>query len=395
MDNSGNVCVTGTSYGIENGYDYATIKYNFSGIEQWSSRYNGPGNGSDYVSSIAVDGSGNVFVTGWSWGTGTSWDYATIKYNALGVQQWESRYNQPGNNGAFANSIAVDDLGNVYITGSSYDSAKNLDYTTIKYNTAGVQQWISKYDGSGNIYSYDLALSLAVDGSGNVYLTGESEGIGTGYDYATIKYNSSGVQQWSSRYNGPGNGYDRASSLAVDSSGNVYVTGFSIGSGTVDDYATIKYNSSGVQQWIQRYNGPGNSTDVANSIAVDVSGNVYVTGYSHGSGTAVDYATIKYSQLVGFQPISSEIPDMFSLSQNYPNPFNPSTNINFSIPKSSFVTLKVFNIMGKEISRLVNENLSPGVYSFDFNAEDLASGIYFYKLTAGEFSEVKKMTMLK
>ena len=149
------------------------------------------------------------------------------------------------------------------------------------------------------------------------------------------------------------------------------------------------------QEWVARYNGPENSTDVANSIAVDVSGNVYVTDYSNGSGTAVDYATIKYSQLVGFQPISSEIPDMFSLSQNYPNPFNPSTNINFSIPKSSFVTLKVFNIMGKEISSLVNENLNPGVYSFDFNAEDLASGIYFYKLTAGEFSEVKKMTMIK
>ncbi|MEO6693778.1 MAG: T9SS type A sorting domain-containing protein [Ignavibacteria bacterium] len=81
--------------------------------------------------------------------------------------------------------------------------------------------------------------------------------------------------------------------------------------------------------------------------------------------------------------------------QNYTNPFNPSTNINFSIPKSLFVTLKVFNIMGKEISRLVNENLNPGVYSFEFNAEDLASGMYFYKFTAGEFSEVKKMTMIK
>ena len=95
------------------------------------------------------------------------------------------------------------------------------------------------------------------------------------------------------------------------------------------------------------------------------------------------------------------MPSQYILVQNYPNPFNPSTNINFSIPVSSFVTLKVFNIMGKEIEILVNENLYPGVYSFNFDAKDLASGIYFYKLTAGssreaeEFLEVKKMTLLK
>ncbi|MBK6772393.1 MAG: SBBP repeat-containing protein [Ignavibacteria bacterium] len=78
-----------------------------------------------------------------------------------------------------------------------------------------------------------------------------------------------------------------ATSLAVDGSGNVYVTGYSTGSGQRFDYATIKYNSSGVQQWVARYNGPGNSIDYANSLAVDGSGNVYVTGISDGSGTGM------------------------------------------------------------------------------------------------------------
>ncbi len=124
-----------------------------------------------------------------------------------------------------------------------------------------------------------MLYSLAVDGSGNVYVTGESAGSGTSRDYATIKYNSSGVQQWVARYNGPGNSNDFADySLVVDGSGNVYVTGYSLGSGTLDDYATIKYNSSGVQQWVARYNGPGNNYDFATSLAVDGSGNVYVTG---------------------------------------------------------------------------------------------------------------------
>ncbi|MBE0433897.1 SBBP repeat-containing protein, partial [candidate division WOR-3 bacterium] len=99
---------------------------------------------------------------------------------------------------------------------------------------------------------------------------------------------------WVGRYNGPGNDYDEATSLAVDEQGNVYVTGSSIGSGTSLDYATIKYDSAGVEQWVQRYNGPANGDDWATSLAVDGQGNVYVTGPSIGSGTSLDYATIKY-----------------------------------------------------------------------------------------------------
>src|SRR5438874_9524145 len=100
---------------------------------------------------------------------------------------------------------------------------------------------------------------MAIDAAGNVYVTGNSLGIGTGYDYATVKYNSSGTQQWVTRYNGPANRDDYGNAIAVDSSGNVYVTGWSPGSGTDYDYATIKYNSTGQQQWVARYNGPGNS----------------------------------------------------------------------------------------------------------------------------------------
>jgi len=88
------------------------------------------------------------------------------------------------------------------------------------------------------------------------------------------------TQEWVARYNGPGNSNDNAWSLAVDGSGNVYVTGSSDVSGTGRDYATVKYNSSGVQQWVARYNGPGNSSDNARSLAVDGSGSVYVTGES-------------------------------------------------------------------------------------------------------------------
>src|SRR3989304_8951188 len=140
--------------------------------------------------------------------------------------------------------------------------------------------WVRRYNGPGD--SSDYASAITVDGSGNVYVTGYSTGSGTYYDYATIKYYSNGDTAWVRRYNGPGNGYDEAYAIAVDGSGNVYVTGQSIGSGTYNDYATIKYYSNGDTAWVRRYNGPGNVDDVAYAIAVDGSGCVYVTGWSVG-----------------------------------------------------------------------------------------------------------------
>ena len=119
-------------------------------------------------------------------------------------------------------------------------------------------------------------------------------GSGSGADYATIKYSSAGVPLWTNRYNGPGNGNDAARAVAVDGSNNVIVTGESDGSGSYKDYATIKYSSAGVPLWTNRYNGPANGTDLSLAVAVDSSNNVIVTGTSHSSGSGYDFATIKY-----------------------------------------------------------------------------------------------------
>ena len=103
---------------------------------------------------------------------------------------------------------------------------------------------------------------------------------------------------------------------------------------------------------------------------------------------------IEHSTLVG-DPQNIQIPRVFALQQNYPNPFNPSTNIRYSIPQSSNVVIKVFDILGNEIETLVNEEKPVGSYEVDFNASELSSGIYFYKLQAGEFIQTKKMIILK
>jgi len=290
VDGLGNVYVTGFSLGLGSDNDYTTIKYNTNGKQLWVKRYNGPGNGADNAFAVAVDGSGNVYVTGNSKGSDPYGDYATIKYNTNGKQLWVKRYNGLGNGDDSANAIALDGSGNVYVTGGSEYSGFNHDYVTIKFNTNGIQLWIARYNGPGN--EWDYAHAIAVDGSGNVYVTGMSEGSDTGSDYATIKYNTNGLQLWSKRYNGPGNWWDAACAIAVDGSGNVCVTGSSLGLSTIYgnyDYATIKYNTNGLQLWVQRYDGPTKGEDWASEVAMDGSGNVYVTGSSYG-----DYATVKY-----------------------------------------------------------------------------------------------------
>lgn len=135
------------------------------------------------------------------------------------------------------------------------------------------------------------ATGIGIDGSDDVYVTGGSMGPDGISDYATIKYNSAGQQQWVSRYRRPGSFGDSATAIAVSSSGNVYVTGQSSG-----DYGTIKYNSSGQQQWLVRYNDPQGFDDYGRGIALDRRENVYVTGTTHQSEFQYDwdFATVKY-----------------------------------------------------------------------------------------------------
>jgi uncharacterized delta-60 repeat protein len=290
VDRSGNVYVTGESFALDGSSNYATIKYNAAGGEEWVARYSLSGVDLNGATAIAVDSLGNVYVTGQS-----SFDYATIKYNAAGQEQWLARYNGPGNDADGATAIGVDDSGNVYVTGFSIGSADNYDYATIKYNSAGQEQWVARYEGLGK--DWDLANDMIINTSGNVYVTGQS--VGTtypDYDYVTIRYDSTGQQQWVNRYNGPTHGEDEATAIALDNLENVYVTGASVGSGGAYDYATIKYNSAGEEQWIIRYDGPASSYDLARGVAVDALGDVYVTGNSFGSGMDSDYATIKYVQ---------------------------------------------------------------------------------------------------
>ena len=305
--------VTGYSQGATSGSDYATVAYDpGTGTQLWVNRYNGPANSSDEASAVAISPDGNtVFVTGKSEGTGASsgYDYATIAYNAAtGARLWARRYNGPANNYDAASSVTVSPTGaTVFVTGASLGTATGEDYATVAYNAAtGAQLWVKRYNGAAN--GNDVASSVAVSRTGAaVFVTGFSEGVTSLEDYTTVAYDAAtGPRLWARRYNGAANLDDAASSMVVSPNGTaVFVTGYSKGPTATSyaDYATIAYSAAtGTKLWASRYSGSANSWDQATSLAVSPGGDtVYVTGYSRDSSSGFDYATLAYNAATGAQ----------------------------------------------------------------------------------------------
>lgn len=216
------------------------------------------------------------------------------------------------------------------------------------------QEWVARYDGP--VSSDDGANAIALDHAGNVYVTGESVGSGTYRDYATVKYDASGAEQWVTRYNGSGNDDDGVYGIAVDNTGTIYVTGYSYGFGTYADYLTVKYDSLGVEQWVARYNGPGSENDGARAIAIDNAGNICVTGSSYGSGTSMDYATIKYLST----GIATERET--SVESSY---FGPTILTGpMLLPEDG--KCRIFDITGRVV---VPDEIRPGIYFIEIDGQ--------------------------
>ncbi len=375
VDNAGNVYVGGWIVVTGAQDDFTTIKYYPNGDTAWVRTYNGTNNWADYIYDIAVDNSGNVYVSGWSDGVGSYSDFATIKYYPNGDTAWVRRYNGPGNSNDAPNAIVVDNTGNVYVAGGCWGgTGASYDFTTIKYYPNGDTAWLRRYNGPAS--SSDWIWDMAFDHSGYLYVTGGSMGSGSYYDFTTIKYRPNGDTVWLRRYNGPGNNNDVVNRMAIDGDNNVYVTGYSLGSGTLNDFATVKYDSMGNQMWLMRYNGPANDHDYATAIAVDNSGSVYVTGNSTGPGSEYDYATIKYIQPVGIEDHAGPLSGLRSFIEILPNPARNFCTFRFSRPLGHS-TIRLFDVAGKQVGEITNKEQSSDLR---IPLNGLAPGIYFVQV---------------
>jgi hypothetical protein len=263
--------------------------------------------------AILVDSNSNVFVSGQDTyqiiasgpGQGYNNQFTTVKYDSNGVVLWISPESNFPRSGTFnIRGITLDPTGDLYIEAFLQDG-QSSGFSTFKYATNGNIVWLVN-DLSGGYGGSQQATGLAMDSGTNLLVTGifgytytqnSPYGFNVYYCYATSKLNSAGAIIWTSYYPPSPFGFGGANAITVDSANNVYVTGYSSATNFNFDIVTIKYGSNGNQVWLQRYNGPGNGNDAGNAIAVDNSGNVYVTGYDTLPGGGTEIVTIKYSAL--------------------------------------------------------------------------------------------------
>ena len=281
VDGSGNVYITGyTASSGEGGYDAIIAKYDNSGTIQWQRTLGGTGDDRGY--GIAVDSSGNVYIIGYTDNSGTGSNDALIaKYDTDGLFKWQRTFGNPNvnvnlnvENGV---DIAVDGSGNVYISGSTNSSgAGDYDAFIAKYNTSGTLLWQRTLGGANADVGYDIA----VDSSGNVYIAGYTQSAGAGgQDVFIAKYNTDGDYQWQRSLGDTSD--DQGWSIAVDGSGNVYITGYTNSSGAGSyDILIAKYDTTGAYQWQRTLGSTAN--DQGTGVAVDGSGNVYIIAYTAG-----------------------------------------------------------------------------------------------------------------
>ncbi len=351
LDASGNVYVTGESDAVASGRDIITIKYDASGTQLWATRFTGAGLGTDVGNAITVDGSGNVYVTGYTTNSTGNRDYITLKYNSLGVQQFAVSFAGAGNQNDEAVAIGFNS-NRLYVTGTSINTSGNADLVTLRINnTTGATMWTKSENGTAN--SNDMAYALIADGN-DVVVVGNVSNTVTANDYITVKYNGNNGNTIFTKTYDFVNSNNIATALVKDATGNYVVTGISL-NGTIYEYHTIMYNNVGTQQWVNKVstgltyssampqiavdqianhfyvcgqkqgvssdifvyqitpsgnktweeliNGAQNGTDAAVDLVVNSTGAIYIVGASLNSSAKFDYTTIKISQTPVYFPI--------------------------------------------------------------------------------------------
>lgn len=306
VSNSGNIYVAGLVGGeAYRTSDFIVLQYDPDGHLNWFATYDSPGNSQDVLKAMALDQDGNVYVTGNCYvvsddGEVQVYGNATIKYSAAGEELWVEQYQRPdGVNGITPVGIAVDRSG-VYILGNTFADFDDYggghqDMTTLKYSHSGRLKWAAHYNGSKS--HNEGARDVGVDGNGNVIVTGWSDDP---YRLiVTIKYNHDGEQTWVATYGGGEGSFDRPEEMAVDFIGNIYINAYNSNYADGSFNMTIKYNSSGRLEWVRKfrypYAGTGTSYDYPMSVAVDGLGGVYVTGGSRTPLEAGMVVTVKYN----------------------------------------------------------------------------------------------------
>lgn len=291
IDENQDVYLAGTTFNAENsGYQVLILKYKSNGDLLWSDVYSHPN--SLYNVATSITGFDNqIYVGGATYSLEKQSDFLAISYSGSGNLEWIYTWD----NVALNDVVTKIDYHNGYISlaGGAQIDPNRWRYAIVNLNSADggfIEQKITGGSGVG----IDRITDLTRDNAGNIYVTGGVVNSATGYDFKTLKLDSDLNVAWEASYNSSGHNNDIANALAVDPFGNVYVTGYSETDDGPTNYTTLKYNADGVQQWVASYNGKGNRADTAKAIVLDANHQPVITGVSENTGNE-DFHTLKYT----------------------------------------------------------------------------------------------------
>jgi len=336
----------GSTINSSGNYDLLIQKKNASGLVLWTQTYNGSGNGNDYAADVQIDAVGNVYICGTYYKNSTDSNNAVlIKYNNAGTHQWTQVFNGAGSGHDALAAIQLTSDG-ILVAGTTWQNSTDMyDMLVMRYDTTGSLIWSQNWDyndlndiavnlyssrsriyvaggvqsaattykygmftvlysdgsyqgsmtAGGTAFGFDQLTAIQYDDSGYVYLTGGVMNVSTGYDIKTIKLDTVLNTVWSATYTSAGVYNDVGTGLALDSAGNIFVTGYKTSATSGKDYVTIKYSSAGTQRWVSTFDGGINADDSATAIVVNPAdtNKIYVTGFSY-NGSTKDYWTLKY-----------------------------------------------------------------------------------------------------
>ena len=459
LDGAGNVYVTGqfegtasfgshtlTASGDEDYCDVFLAKLDPNGNWLWAIQAGGTY--VDYGNSIAIDNAGNGYLVGDFEGTASFGNHTVtaIESNWYEKDVFVAKFDPAGNwlwvvNGGgvgddWGQNIALDGNGNIYVTGAFELTATFGNHTlTITGNDDDTRDiFVAKLDQNGNwLWAvkaggalWDMGYNITLDGAGNIYVIGNFEGTATfgnhtltasgdDEDYGDLfvaKLDQSGNWLWAVRAGGPLG--DSATGIALDGAGNLYVAGGFGGTATFGDHTltasageyeidifVAKLDTNGNWLWAVKAGGP--FIDMAANLALDGAGNAYMTGLCGNMATFGDHTVtanegfnIFVAKLGNNTPVDDDMaPQVTSrLHDAWPNPFgrDTGTTIKANVPERSTGTLSIYNLRGQKVA---SYELSSGLHEINFSGDNLPSGIYLYSLQCGDYQETKRLVLLR
>jgi len=397
-DSEGNLYVVGRAFGT-GFYDIIVQKYAAeNGVNLWSREFGGHSMLDDVGLDIAVDSQDRPVICGLVGTSLSDADIVTMVYDPeMGTEIWRSHHaGAVYNIESLMGWIDVADNDDVIMASRTWSSDTGYDVVLTRYAALdGSVVWDEQWNSGGTMADDPRAMML--DAAGDILVAGVMSG-----DYLVAKFDGADGQFiWNATYAGPPDWYDVANCLTIGPDGTIVASGFSDGSGTGWDVATVAFEpTNGAYLWDVRFDGYGES-DEGRSVAVGPTGDVVVTGYCYSYDSGNDLLTVFYdAATVSAVPGQIEVPMVAALTDAWPNPFNPRVNISFALPNAGSARLSVHDVRGREVAVLTDEQLDQGAHTVSWDGRDgngrpQASGLYFAVLQTVDGRSSKKLTLTK